>query len=78
LGQRGGSHQNRGRWTNAFLIARDIKQYARLVWVFIVEQAGHVLVFLYLLGAGIQTLAQAGPPLIIAAIFLVLLVLFRR
>jgi hypothetical protein len=49
-----------------------------LVWVFIFEQAGHVLVFVYLLSTGVQTFAQVGPPLIIAAIFLILLWLFRR
>lgn len=62
----------------AFLVAQDVRQHARLVWVFIFEQAGHVLVFLYLLSAGIQTFAQVGPPLIIAGIFLILLLLFRR
>lgn len=62
----------------AFFVARDVARYARLVWVFIFEQAGHVLVFVYLLSTGVQTFAQVGPPLIIAAIFLILLWLFRR
>ncbi len=62
----------------AFLVARDVEKHATLVWAFIFEQAGHVLVFLFLLLTGTQTFAQVGPPLIVSAIFLVLLLVFRR
>jgi hypothetical protein len=62
----------------AYLVAQDVEKYARLVWVFIFESATHVLVFIYLLVSGIQTFTQAGPPLIVSVIFLVLLLLFRR
>ena len=44
----------------------------------IFEQVGHILVFGYQLGSGIATFAQVGPPLIVAVIFLVLLVVFYR
>jgi len=52
--------------------------YVTLVWAFIFEQAAHILLFLYLLVAGAQTFVQVGPPLIVAVIFLVLLLVFRR
>ncbi len=62
----------------AFLVARDTEKHATLVWALIFEQAGHVLVFLYLLVTSRNTFAQMGPPLIVAVIFLVLLLVFRR
>jgi len=62
----------------AYLVAQDVEKHARLVWVFIFEQAGHLLVFLYLLIGGIQNFAQVGPPFIIAVIFLALMLAFRR
>lgn len=62
----------------AFLVARDVEKHAPLVWAFIFEQAAHILLFLYVLVTGVQTFVQVGPPLIIAVIFLVLLLVFRR
>ena len=62
----------------AFLVARDVEKHGTLVWAFIFEQAGHLLVFLYLLVTGTQTFVQVGPPLVVAFIFLVLLLIFRR
>ncbi len=62
----------------AYLVAQDVEKHARLVWVFVFQEAGHVLVFLYLLIAGIRTFAQVGPPLVVAVVFLVLLLAFRR
>ena len=61
----------------AFLVASGLPETLRVVWGFIFEQLGHVLVFGYLLMTGIQSFAQVGPPLIIAAIFLVLLLVFQ-
>ena len=62
----------------AFLVASDMEKHIKLVWAFIFEQVGHILVFGYQLGTGIATFAQVGPPLIVAVIFLVLLVVFYR
>jgi hypothetical protein len=39
---------------------------------------GHVVIFGYQLGTGMLYFAQAGPPLIINAIFTVLLFIFRK
>ena len=62
----------------AYLVFTDAAKYAKLVWVFIFAEAGHVLIFGWQLMSGISTFAQVGPPLIIAAIFLVLLFVFNR
>ena len=63
---------------SAFLIASDMEKHIKLVWAFIFEQIGHILVFGYQLGTGIATFPQVGPPLVIAIIFLVLFVVFYR
>jgi hypothetical protein len=62
----------------AYLVASDVEKHIKLVWAFIFEQLGHILVFGYQLGTGIATFVQVGPPLIVAFIFLVLLVVFYR
>ncbi|HSG43285.1 MAG TPA: hypothetical protein VLA72_09030 [Anaerolineales bacterium] len=62
----------------AFLVASNLEKHIKLVWAFIFEQVGHILVFGYQLGGGIATFTQVGPPLIIAVIFLVLLSFFYR
>jgi hypothetical protein len=62
----------------AYLVASDVEKHIKLVWAFIFEQVGHILVFGYQLGTGIATFVQVGPPLIAAVIFLILLVLFYR
>lgn len=62
----------------AFLAARGAEGLARLSRVILVLTIGHVLVFGYQLAAGMLSFAQAGPPLIVNAIFTVLLFLFRR
>ena len=62
----------------AYLVASNMEKHIKLMWAFIFEQIGHILVFGYQLGAGIATIPQVGPPLVIAVIFLVLLVVFYR
>ena len=62
----------------AFLVASDMEKHIKLVWAFIFGQIGHILVFGTQLGTGIATFTQVGPPLIVAIIFLVLLVVFYR
>ena len=62
----------------AYLVASNVEKHIKLVWAFIFEQVGHILVFGYQLGTGIATFPQVGPPLVIAIIFLVLLAVFYR
>jgi len=62
----------------AYLVSTDAAKYAKLVWAFIFAEAGHILIFGWQLMSGIATFAQVGPPLIIAVIFLVLLLVFNR
>ncbi len=59
-----------------YLTASDLEKHLKIVWAFIFEQIGHILVFGYLILSGTQTFAQFGPPLIIATIFLVLFLVF--
>lgn len=61
-----------------FLVASNMEKHIKLVWAFIFEQLGHILVFGTQLGTGIATFAQVGPPLIVAIIFLALFVVFYR
>ena len=62
----------------AFLVASDMEKHVKLVWAFICEQVGHILVFGYQVGAGIATFPQVGPPLVIAVSFLMLLAVYYR
>ncbi len=62
----------------AFLAARGGDALVKLSRVVLVLTTGHVVVFGYQLATGMSSFAQAGPPLIINAIFTVLLFLFRR
>ncbi len=61
-----------------YLVSTDAAKYAKLVWAFIFAEAGHVLIFGWHLMNGIASFAQVGPPMIIAVIFLVLLIMFNR
>ncbi len=62
----------------AYLVSTDAAKYAKLAWAFIFAETGHVLIFGWQLMSRIASFAQVGPPLIIAVIFLVLLVVFSR
>lgn len=62
----------------AFLAARGGDGAGKLSRIILVVTAGHVVVFGYQLVTGLLNFAQAGPPLIINAIFTVLLFLFRK
>lgn len=62
----------------AFLAAAGGDGLRKLSLIILVLTAGHVVIFGYQLGTGILNFAQAGPPLIINAIFTVLLFLFRK
>lgn len=62
----------------AFLAARGGDGADKLSRVILALTTGHVVVFGYQLMTGMLNFAQAGPPLIINAIFTALLFLFRR
>lgn len=62
----------------AFLAAAGGDGLRKLSLIILVLTAGHVVIFGYQLGTGVLNFAQAGPPLIINAIFTVLLFLFRK
>jgi hypothetical protein len=62
----------------AYLVSTDVAKHARLIWAMIFVEAGHILVFGWQLMTGLATFAQVGPPMIIAVIFLVLILYFRR
>ncbi|MBC8182825.1 hypothetical protein H8E88_17115 [candidate division KSB1 bacterium] len=59
-----------------FLVAADAEKYANLLWVFIAEQVGHVVILGFFLINGTQNFQQVGPSLIINIIFLIALLLF--
>ncbi|MBE7436578.1 MAG: hypothetical protein HS100_21865 [Anaerolineales bacterium] len=62
----------------AFLAARGGDGLGKLSRVILALTTGHVVVFAYQLFTGMLNFAQAGPPLIINAIFTVLLFMFRK
>ncbi|MFZ1241824.1 MAG: hypothetical protein WAV79_16730 [Anaerolineae bacterium] len=62
----------------AFLAARGGDGASKLSRVILALTMGHVVVFGYQLMTGMLNFAQAGPPLIVNAIFTVLLFLFRK
>lgn len=62
----------------AFLAARSRDGLGKLSHVILVLTMGHMVVFGYQLAAGVLNFSQAGPPLIVNAIFTVLLFLFRK
>jgi len=62
----------------AFLAARGGDGLGKLSRVILALTTGHVVVFGYQLMTGMLNFAQAGPPLIVNAIFTVLLFLFRK
>jgi hypothetical protein len=62
----------------AFLAARGGDSAAKLSRIVLVLVIGHVVIFGYQLVTGMATFAQNGPPLIVNAIFTVLLFIFRR
>ncbi len=62
----------------SFLAAQEKQAASRLSLVVLLLTAGHVVVFGYLLLAGMQAFAQAGPPIIVNAVLFVLLFWFRK
>jgi uncharacterized membrane protein len=62
----------------AFMAAREKEAASKLSLIILMVTAGNVVVFGYLLMAGREGFAQAGPPLIVNSVLTVLLFLFRR
>ena len=62
----------------AFLAARGGEGTSKLSRIILALTTGHVVVFGYQLLTGMLNFAQAGPPLIVNAIFTVLLFMFRK
>lgn len=62
----------------AFLATRGGDGAGKMSRVILALTTGHVVVFGYQLMTGVLNFAQAGPPLVINAIFTVLLFLFRK
>lgn len=62
----------------AFLAARGGEGASKLSRLVLALTAGHVVIFAYLLLTGMLNFSQAGPPLIINALFTVLLFFFRK
>ena len=61
----------------AFLVSTDPLKYAQFVWAFIALLIGEILLNGYYLLSGKQTFPQAGPPIIICVILLILLLVFQ-
>ena len=61
----------------AFLVSTDPEKYALLVWAFVALLIGEILLNGYFLLSGKQTFQQAGPPIVITAALLVLLLVFQ-
>lgn len=60
------------------LTASNLETYRKFVTVFQVFATGEALIFAFKLFSGMYTFAQVGPPMIIWAIFTVLLFVFGR
>jgi len=61
----------------AFMVSSNPVKYSLLVWVFVALLVGELLLNGYYLITGKQTFQQAGPPTIITAILLILLLVFQ-
>lgn len=61
-----------------YLISRDVEKNIKLVLALIFENAGHIVVFAYVLAAGVAGFVTVGPPMIISAIFLVLFIVYYQ
>lgn len=62
----------------AFLAARGGDELSKLSLVILVLTVGHVIIFGYQLISGMSSFMSAGIPLIVNAIFSILLFLFRK
>jgi hypothetical protein len=61
----------------AFLVSTDPVKYSLLVWAFVALLVGELLLNGNFLLSGKQTFQQAGPPIVITAVLLILLLVFQ-
>ena len=61
-----------------YTIASNLETYRKLVPVFQHFAAGEALIFAFQLLSGMHTFAEVGPPTIIWAVFMTLLLVFGR
>jgi hypothetical protein len=62
----------------SFMAARENDPASKLSRTILIVTAGHVVVFGYLLVAGMQAVSQAGPPLVVNSILMILLFVLTR
>jgi len=61
-----------------YLIAKNVEKFATLTWALIFENAGHIVIFIYLLATGIAGFITVGPPMIMSVILMVLFYVYYR
>jgi len=61
----------------AYLVATN-EGLAKMANGFFVLFVGHIAVFAYQMATNVQTFAQVGPPLIVSAIFSILIYMFKK
>jgi len=61
-----------------YLIVMNVEKYIKLTWAMIFENAGHIVIFIYILATGIAGFITVGPPLIMSAILMVLFYVYYR
>ena len=61
-----------------YIIATNVEKFAQITWALIFENAGHIVIFAYLLATGTAGFITVGPPLIMSVILLVLFYVYYR
>ena len=61
-----------------YIIAKNVEKFVKLTWALIFENAGHIVVFVYVLISGIAGFATVGPPMIMSLILLVLFYVYYQ
>jgi len=61
----------------AFMVSSNPVKYSLLVWAFVALLVGEILLNGFNLMSGTQTFQQTGPPIIITAALLILLLVFQ-
>jgi hypothetical protein len=60
----------------AFMVCTDTGKYRLIIWAFVALLVGEIVLNGYYLISGIQTFQQTGPPIIITAVLLILILVF--
>ena len=61
-----------------YLIAMNVEKFVKLTWAMIFENAGHIVVFIYVLATGVAGFITVGPPMIMSVILMVLFYVYYR